>query len=196
VPGTCVDKTHTSCRVLDALGARARPFRRVFCRFGAASVRSAQRHRYLARSHVRYLGRPGAHKLRRPRSPGGVTYFPAPTSARGTPGPTKLPPAGPNCVPGSLTYPFDTLVAERRRTGGLGQRAGARPVCSISAATLWNCLSNIYLEAIPLGRGARDAYRRVLRDVSDPPLVRGHHLGEESAKIFGEILKVNLKNEL
>ena len=120
VPGTCTDKTHTSCRVLGGLRARARPFRTVSCRFGAGSVGLAQRHRYLVRAHVRYLGRPGAHNLQLFRCPQTNTYFPAPTSVPGTLWTTKPPPAGQNRVLGSLTCPLDAVAPESGRLGGLG----------------------------------------------------------------------------
>ena len=98
--------------------ARARPFRRVLRRFSAASVRSAQRHRYLVLRHVRYLGRAGAHNLQRFRCPQSVPNFPAPTSAPGSLWTTKPPPEARNCVPRSLTYLPDAVVTERRRLAG------------------------------------------------------------------------------
>ena len=122
VPGTCTDKTHTSCRVLDGLRERARPFRLVSCRFGAGSVRPAQRKIYRARQDAWYLEGPGAHTLTSFRCPLTVTYFPAPTSAPGTLWTTKPPPEVPNCVPGSLTYPLDPVVAVDARLAGLGRR--------------------------------------------------------------------------
>jgi len=69
VPGTCTDKTHTSCSVLGGLRVRARPFRRFSYRFGAGFVRSAQRNIYRPHGHVWYLGRPGAHNLQCFRCP-------------------------------------------------------------------------------------------------------------------------------
>ena len=120
VPGTCADKTHTSCSVLGGLRARARPFRLVSCRFGAASVRSAQRKFYRVRGHVRYLGGPGAHNLQHFRCAQTVPYFPVSTSAPGTLRTTKPPPEVPNRVPDSLTYPLATAVVDDGRIGGLG----------------------------------------------------------------------------
>jgi len=126
VPGTCTDKTHTSCSVLGGLRARARPFRRFSCRFCPGSVRSAQRNIYRPHGHVRYLGRPGAHNLQCLRCPQTVLYFFAPTSAPGTLMTSKPPPEVQNRVPGSLTYPLDTVVTERQRFGGLGGAVGSR----------------------------------------------------------------------
>ena len=120
VPGTCADKTHTSCRVLGDLGARTRPFPGISRRFGAGSVRSAQRNIYRVRGHVRNLGGPAGHNLTSPRRPGGVTYFPAPTSAPGPLRTTKRPVEAPNRVPGSLTYPLDAVMAAGGRLGCLG----------------------------------------------------------------------------
>ena len=124
VPGTCTDKTHTSYPVLGGLRERARLFRLVSCRFGAASVRLAQRNIYRVREDGGCIGRPGAHNLQCFRYLQTVTYFPVSTSAPGTLWTTKPPPGGPNCVPGSLTYPFDTVVTTDRRPGGLGPRQG------------------------------------------------------------------------
>jgi len=122
VPGTCTDATHTSRRVLRGLRERARPFRRVSCRFGAGSVRSAQRQLYRVREDAWYLGRPGAHNLQSFRRPLTVPYFPASTSAPGTLRTTKPPPEVPSYVPGSLTYPFDPVVTGRRALGRPGRR--------------------------------------------------------------------------
>ena len=41
------------------------------------------------------------------------------------------------------------------------------------------------LEAVPVGRGARDAYPRAPRDAPDPPWSVGTNLGEESAESGG-----------
>jgi len=182
VPGTCADKTHTSCSVLGGLRERARPFRRVSCRFGAASVGSAQRKFYWVCGHVRYLGRPGAHNLQCFRCPQTVPYFPVTTCAPGAPRATKPPPGAPNRVPGSLTYPLDAAVMADGRLGGVGpqellSRTSAGPQAKLT------CQKRLP-DAIPVGRGARDAYRRVPRDAPDPPWSMSTNLGEESAE-FG-----------
>ena len=122
VPGACADKTHKSCRVLGGLRERARPFRRVLRRFGPASVGSAQRSIYRVWRHGGYLEGPAKHNLQSFRCPQTVPYFPAPTSAPGTLWTTKPPPAGPNCLPGSLTCPLYTVLEVDGRLGDLGLR--------------------------------------------------------------------------
>ena len=98
---------------------------------------------------------------------------------------TKPPPEAQNCVPGSLTYPLDTVVAVDRRIGGLGLRQGPRPL-PISAGSFMELPARIvFLEALPLGRGTRDAYRRVPRDAPDPPWSVGTNLGEKSTESGG-----------
>jgi len=161
VPGTYTDKTHTSWRVLGGLRERARPFRRVSRPFGAGSVRSAQRNIYRVWGHVRYLEEPGAHNLSSPRYPRTATYLPAPTSAPGALWTTKPPAEVPNRVPGSLTCTLDPVVPADRRSGGLGLRQGRKPVEPKSVGSLWIYQPEHVQEAIPVGRGARDASRRV-----------------------------------
>ena len=161
---------------------RTRPFRRVSCRFGLASVRSAQRNIYRVRGHVRYLGRPGAHKFQHFRCAQTVPYFSAPTSAPGTLRTTKPPPEVPNRVPGSLSYPLDTVVTVDGRLGELG--CGRGPDCSPAnqQAPKPQILPNQEQEPVPMGRGARNAYRWVPREPSDPPWSVGTNLGEESTE--------------
>ena len=161
VPGTCADRTHTSCWVLGGLRARARPFRAVSRRFGAASVRSAQSNIYRGRGHVRYIEGPGADIVRRPRYPQTVTRFPAPTSAPGALWTTKPPPEVPNRVSSRHTYPLDALVMERRRLGGPGPRQGLLETSparlQIDGARSAGTSQKLVLAAIPVGRGPRDA---------------------------------------
>ena len=158
--------------------ARVRSVLALF-RFGAVSVRSALRKFYRARQVGRYLGRPGAHNLEHFRCPQKRTYFPAPTSAPGALWTTKPPPGGPNCVPGSLTYPLDTVVAADRRMGGLGS---GRALLQISRFRSHRSCPNQEEEAIPVGRRARDAYRQVPEDAPPPRWSMGTNLGEESAE--------------
>ena len=127
MPGTCTDKTHTSCRVSDALGARVRPFCLVSCRFGAGSVRSAQRNIYRVREDGGYLGGPGAHNLRRYTCPLTVTYFPAPTSAPGTLQATKTTAGSAKLRPGQPHIPT--------RHGGTGRWAPGRPRAEVGPWT-------------------------------------------------------------
>ena len=92
-----------------------------------------------------------------------MPYFPVRTSAPGTLQATKPPPEVPNCVPGSLTYPLDAVVTERRRLGGLGLRQGPRPVGPESVGS--------FME-LP----ARNVFRRLFHWGEEPETpIAGYH---------------------
>jgi len=120
------------------------------------------------------MGRPGAHNFQCFRCPQTVPYFPAPTSAPGSLEATKPPPEVPNCVPGSLTYPLDAVVMIDGRLGGLCLPPW---LLQISRQQIVEPGKKRIQEAVPMGRGARDAYRRVPRGALGSRWSLGTNLG-------------------
>ena len=93
----------------------------------------------------------------------------------------------PNCVSGSLTYPLDALVTERRRLGGLGLRRGQARLLDFS-----RLVYGIACQKCVLGgcsNGARSP-RRLSPDTTGrmgPPVpnrvLNGHQLGRREHRI-------------